>query len=214
MKKIKEYISKNKKEIIFLGIISLLFIILSIFVATEKITYIDSLIHSYILNIRNNTLTSILTIITKLADASFLLAISVILLITIKRKKFSLYIFINLILSFVTNEIFKSIFVRSRPIGINLIDETGLSFPSGHSMVSLSFYGFIVYLLCRNQFNKAKKIILIISLIILVSLIGFSRIYLGVHYLSDVIGGFLLSIIYLTIYIKCIKLEKKWSKWK
>lgn len=209
MKKIKDYIKKNKKEIIFIGLTSLLFILLSIFVVTDKINYIDTLVHSYILNIRNNTLTKVLTIITNFAGASFLLALSVILLIVMKNKKNSLYIMFNLVFSFFINEIAKAIFERSRPIGINLVDETGLSFPSGHSMVGLSFYGFIVYLLCKNQKNKTIKNILILSLILFTLLIGFSRIYLGVHYLSDVIGGFLLAIIYLTIYIKCIKLEKK-----
>ena len=115
----------------------------------------------------------------------------------------------NLTCAFLTNEITKSIFTRSRPIGINLIDETGFSYPSGHSMVSLSFYGFITYLLLKNCKNNLIKTIIIISSIILISLVGFSRIYLGVHYLSDVIGGFLLATIYLNLYINIIKLEKK-----
>ena len=144
-----------------------------------------------------------------MAGATFLLAISTILLIVIKKKQIPLYILINLICAFLTNQTFKSIFTRTRPIGINLIDETGYSYPSGHSMIGLSFYGFIIYLIYKNIKNKLTKTILIASLILTILLIGFSRIYLGVHYLTDVIGGFLLSIIYLTIYIKIINLEKK-----
>ena len=209
MKKIKNYIKENKKEIIFLTITIVLFILLSILVVTGKTASIDSLTHLYILNIRTSILTSILSTITNLAGASFLLALACILFIVLKNKKISLYILINLTSAFIINETVKSIFVRSRPIGINLIEETGFSFPSGHSMVSLSFYGFIAYLLYKNAKNKYVKTIIIISLALLVLLIGFSRIYLGVHYLSDVIGGFLLALIYLTIYIRIIKIEKK-----
>ena len=90
-----------------------------------------------------------------------------------------------------------------------MVDETGLSYPSGHSMVSLAYYGFIAYLLYKRTTSKLIKTIIWIILTILISIIGFSRIYLGVHYLTDVIGGFLLAIIYLTIYIKTIQLEKK-----
>lgn len=214
MKKFKNYIKNNKKEFILLITTFLLFLLISILVITEKTINLDSLMHLYILNIRNNTLTSILSTLTNLGGATFLLALSCILFIVLKNKKIPLYILINLTSSFIINETIKSIFVRSRPIGINVIEETGYSFPSGHSMVSLSFYGFITYLLCKHIKNKYIKSILIISTILIVLLIGFSRIYLGVHYLSDVIAGFLLAIIYLTVYIKLIKLEKKWSLWK
>lgn len=210
MKKTIKYIKENQKTIILLSITSLLFILLSYFVLNNQTSYIDSLVHSYILNIRNHNLTIILKTITNLGGANFLIVLSVILLIIIKKKKIPLYISINLICAFLTNEIAKNIFTRSRPIGINLIDETGLSYPSGHSMVSLSYYGFIAYLLYKNSKNKITKSIIVTTLFLTIILIGFSRIYLGVHYLSDIIGGFLLSIIYLTIYIKSIKLEKKW----
>ena len=77
-------------------------------------------------------------------------------------------------------------------------------------MVSLAYYGLIAYILSKQTKNKLIKAIIYIALVLTVSLIGFSRIYLGVHYLTDVIAGFILATIYLTIYIKIIKLEKKW----
>ena len=209
MKKTKKFIKNNLKTIILVTITTLLFILLSYAVSSNKTNYIDALIHSYLIDIRNNNLTSILLFITNLGGATFLIILSTILFIIIKKKKIPLYIFMNLTCAFLTNEITKSIFTRSRPIGINLIDETGFSYPSGHSMVSLSFYGFITYLLLKNCKNNSIKTIIIISSIALISLIGFTRIYLGVHYLSDVIGGFLLATIYLNLYINIIKLEKK-----
>ena len=86
-----------------------------------------------------------------------------------------------------------------------IIDESGYSFPSGHSIVSMAFYGFLIYLIYKNIQNKYLKWILCIILSILIILIGISRIYLGVHYASDVIGGFCFSIGYLVIFTKIIK---------
>jgi undecaprenyl-diphosphatase len=200
MKKIKKYIKQYKNRFILLGICFSLFIILSILVSFGITNSIDTLVHSYILNIRNDNLTAILKIITNLAGASFLLASSTILLIFSKQKKISLLVLINLISAFLINEITKSIFTRTRPVGINLIDETGYSFPSGHSMVSAAFYGFLIYLIYKNVKNNYLKWGLIISLSLLIFLIGTSRIYLGVHYTSDVLAGFLIAISYLIIF--------------
>ena len=72
-------------------------------------------------------------------------------------------------------------------------------------MISMAFYGFLIYLIYKNIKNKYLKTTLIIILSLLIIAIGISRIYLGVHYLSDVIGGFLISIFYLIVYIKLIK---------
>ena len=94
---------------------------------------------------------------------------------------------------------------RERPTEFRLIDEKGYSFPSGHSMVSMAYYGFLIYLIYKYVKNKKLKYILISGLILLIILIGTSRIYLGVHYTSDVIAGFLVSISYLILYTSIIK---------
>ena len=107
----------------------------------------------------------------------------------------------NLISATLLSQIFKFIIRRERPIGINLIEESGYSYPSGHSMVSMAFFGLIAYLIYKNVKNKFYKIISIIALLIIIFLIGFSRIYLGVHYFSDVLAGFLTAIAYLMIFI-------------
>ena len=206
--KFRKYIKENKKTIILVTSL-LLFIFITYAIFSNKIKLCDESVHSYILNIRNDNLTSILTIITNISSAYALIVLSILLLFIIKDKKIPLYISLNLICSFLLNQIAKIIFSRPRPIGINLIEESGFSYPSGHAMVSMAYFGFIAYLLYKKSPNKLIKSILIISLFIIIFLIGFSRIYLGVHYLSDIIGGFLLSIVYLTIYIKCINIERK-----
>lgn len=208
MKKILNYLKENRKEIL-LVLSMILFVFITYAIFNDKISYIDSLAHSYILSIRNDTLTSILLIITNLSGPIALIILTIILLIIIKDKKIPILIMLNLIFTFLLNQILKSIFIRPRPIGINLIEESGFSYPSGHAMISMAYYGFIAYLIYKKISNKIIKTISIISLLLIIVLVGFSRIYLGVHYLSDIIGGFLLSIGYLIIYIKCINLEKK-----
>ena len=207
MKEIKKYIKNNKKiTIAFISLILLIFITIAIY--NDNIKYLDTLTHTYLINIRNNSLTNILLIITNIANAYTLIALSFLLIIILKNKKTSLYISMNLVCAFITSQIAKLIFTRERPLGINLIEESGFSYPSGHAMVSMSYFGFIAYLLYKNQKNKFTKTILIITIFLTILTIGFSRIYLGVHYLSDVIGGFLLSIIYLIVYIKITKVNK------
>jgi len=202
------YIKDNRKTIILYTSL-FLFILITFAIFNNKITELDQSVHTHILNMRNDTLTNTLIIITNISSAYSLIVISILLLAILKKKKIPLLICLNLILSYAINATAKLIFTRPRPSGINLIEESGFSYPSGHAMISMAYFGFIAYLIYKNCKNNITKTLIIITLIITILTIGFSRIYLGVHYLSDVIGGFLLSIIYLIIYIKNINLENK-----
>ena len=101
----------------------------------------------------------------------------------------------------IINNLLKVIIARDRPNINRLVTETGYSFPSGHSITSMVFYGYLIYLIYKYIDTKKIKILLIIILSLLIVTIGFTRIYLGVHYTSDVIGGFLLGVAYLIIFI-------------
>ena len=127
------------------------------------------------------------------------------LFLLIKNKKIGLSIISNIVIITILNQLLKRILQRPRPTEFRIVEETGYSFPSGHSMVSMAFYGYLIYLIYRYIKNKYIKWSLIVLLSILICLIGISRIYLGVHYTSDVLGGFLLSISYLVVYISLIK---------
>ncbi len=90
----------------------------------------------------------------------------------------------------ILNFILKNIFLRPRPdFPLAYSHETGYSFPSGHAMISLAFYGIIAYLITITHKDLKIKIPILIGLFILSVLIGFSRLYLGVHYLTDVLAG-------------------------
>lgn len=140
--------------------------------------------------------------LTHFGGAIFLILLSIFLLLIIKNKKMGWSVFTNLAVVVGLNQFLKYIIQRPRPEEYRLIEESGYSFPSGHSMVSMAFYGYLIYLIYRHIKNQYLKWTLIISLGILICLIGISRIYLGVHYTSDVLAGFLMALSYLVIYTR------------
>ncbi len=134
-----------------------------------------------------------------------LIGIIVCTILVIKKKKLmGCLILLNLAISGALNQALKRIVQRPRPTEYRLIEENGYSFPSGHSMVSAAFYGFFIYLIFKNVKNKYIKWGSITLLSILIILIGTSRIYLGVHYTSDVLAGFVISISYLVIFTSIV----------
>ena len=152
-----------------------------------------------------DNITPIVKGITQLGGVIGLITIAIMLSVIIKNKKTCILIWANLAISTLLNQILKHIVQRPRPIEFRIIDENGYSFPSGHSMVSAAFYGFLIYLIYKNIKNKYLKWGLITILSLLIIFIGISRIYLGVHYTSDVLAGFLISISYLIIFTSLIK---------
>ncbi|EGO62974.1 phosphatase PAP2 family protein [Acetonema longum] len=104
----------------------------------------------------------------------------------------------------------KHLFERARPEAFRVVEETGYSFPSGHAMVALCFYGIILYLVSRVVASWSLRIGLFYVGIFLAAAIGISRIYLGVHYPSDVIAGYLGGSTWLVFCIVMLEwLEKK-----
>ena len=106
----------------------------------------------------------------------------------------------------------KYIFQRQRPLDPLIRDVTGFSFPSGHSFSSFTFFGLIIYILWKTGIKKPFKILLSIVLFLFAAIIAFSRAYLRVHYPSDVVAGFCLSIIWLMLSLWILqKVDKKTS---
>lgn len=199
--KIKEIFLKNYKWLICF-ICLFCFLLLAEDVFTKEIIQIDDIVYKFIAShFISNSLTPIVKIITFFGSATWIVIFTIILFVIIKNKRQNILLGTNLCIVTIINQILKHIFKRSRPTEFRIIDESGYSFPSGHSMVSMAFYGYLIYLVYKNIKNKYLKWILIIVLSILIILIGISRIYLGVHYTSDVLGGYLLSVSYLVLFI-------------
>jgi undecaprenyl-diphosphatase len=152
-------------------------------------------------------------IITEFGNIYVILSIILLLYLFLKDKSKAYYSLLNIGIVIIINNIIKLIIQRPRPNGYNLINESNYSFPSGHAMIATAFYGFLIYLIYRNVTNKRIKYLLITLLFILIISICITRVYLGVHYLSDTIAGFSLSIAYLMIFITLLpKIESRLKK--
>jgi membrane-associated phospholipid phosphatase len=108
--------------------------------------------------------------------------------------------------------ILKHLFGRERPLIPLLESAKGLSFPSGHALMSMTFYGLLIYITWHSVKNNGLKWTLISLLLLLILLIGFSRIYLRVHYTSDVIAGFAMGWLWIVISLKVIRRLEKQSR--
>ncbi|WP_274653126.1 phosphatase PAP2 family protein [Paenibacillus humicola] len=107
------------------------------------------------------------------------------------------------------NELLKRIYHRARPDIHRIVAETGYSYPSGHAMASLTFYGLLVYLLWRHLSSRGWRLVLLAFSFCMIACIGLSRIYLGVHYPSDVLGGYWASGCWMAF---CILLYRRYER--
>ena len=208
-------IIKNKWKwiVLFVCLVGFMAILEDVF--EYNIMTMDTVVYKVISNnIISDKVTPIMKFITNFGGAITLITISIISLIVIKNKKMGISICSNLAIIAIMNQIVKHIVQRPRPDEFRIVDESGYSFPSGHSMVSAAFYGFIIYLIYKYVKNRKIKIISIILLGLIIPLIGISRIYLGVHYASDVLAGFLISASYLIVFIEIVNrlLKEKETK--
>ena len=199
---------KRFKWILF-AVFILLFCFLAYLVTNNQTISFDRFIYNIIARWQNDFWTGFYKFITNFASEFMIALISLAILLVFKNKRYGAYTFLNAVNIVILNIILKLIFMRDRPYELMIIMEDGYSFPSGHAMASLGFYGFIIYLLWHFNLDKKSKIIFTSLLSFLILLIGMSRIYLGVHYASDVLAGYTVSAAYLILYITFTKKSLK-----
>lgn len=200
---------KISKKWFVLGLAFVLFLILTYFVMTNQIEPVDNFLYKQVNYICQNQCTDFFLAVTNLVHPFVIILITGILIIFLKSQKLSMMAFLNLCLIGGINLILKAIFMRERPIDFLLFKEQGYSYPSAHSMVGMCFYGFLIYLIWQSKWKRVSKVISSIILGIIIFLIGISRIYFRVHYPSDVLAGFSISLVYLILFTHMI--SKKWS---
>jgi len=196
---------KNLKWMV-VAICLIIFIITSVMVYTGSDIFIDSFLYEFIYKyFISDSVTEIVKSITFLGDVFGIILICIASLFIFKDKRINMCIVSNLVIVTLLNNILKLIFMRERPSINPLTVENTYSYPSGHSMVSMAFYGYLIYLIYNHISNRKIKYLLIGILSVLIFLIGISRVYLGVHYTSDVIGGFCFGISYIIIFVEISK---------
>ncbi|MGP4081988.1 phosphatase PAP2 family protein [Pseudalkalibacillus sp. R45] len=160
----------------------------------DTLTRFDTTVMQHVWGIRSEWLTDFLIFITYVGSAYVSIPILILLgvyFLVNKRIKLALVLIFNLIGVRLANGLLKNGFDRTRPDDNPLLDVGGLSFPSGHAMNSAAFIGFLGYLIWTYLSKKGKQAgYVLVAAWALVFLIGFSRVYLGVHFPSDVIAGF------------------------
>lgn len=109
---------------------------------------------------------------------------------------------VNLGLVVLINQALKFIIQRPRPDGFRLASVSGFSFPSGHSMVAMAFFGLLAWFVWKYEKDRRQRTLLLAAFGVVIVMVGVSRIYLGVHYASDVVAGFCLSLIWLALYTR------------
>ena len=195
---------KRKFLFLALGIYSLFFFIFRLWTATsfKRVSYWDNLIVQRMSLLRNSFLDNFFNFSTNFASGYFIIIAFLILaffLFRKKRKKAVMAVLLTLIGSSLFIYFFKTMFSRERPFGC-LTGKDCFSFPSGHATIALYFYGMLFHLI--NRFVRLKKIVgwlLGLFFAFLILLIAFSRVYLGYHYPTDIVGGFFLGGIFLLV---------------
>ncbi|MCR2043488.1 phosphatase PAP2 family protein [Anaerosalibacter massiliensis] len=186
---------KNTLEIIAMSLIFIVFFSIAVLVKDSQGGILfDEKIMERVHENPSETMTNIMKVITFLGSSKFFFGIGLVLLFFFYKNKYyegMFPLFSSIIGTYLVNAILKNIFVRTRPLKYFLIEQTGYSFPSGHSMVSMAFYTTMTYLFLENK--KGKNTFIWVLNFLLIGLIGFSRIYLGVHWPTDVIAGYVMG---------------------
>ncbi len=159
-------------------------------------------------------MTDITIVITHFGDWAVVIAFCLVLMAIPKtRKTIALPVSASVIISLLLNIALKNIFVRERPDILRLINETSYSFPSGHAMVSASLYTMLLLLVFKYIKKQPLRLILSVVCLLMVVAIGFSRVYLGVHYAGDVIGGWFIGFA-VSVIVYSVWSGKALARWK
>jgi membrane-associated phospholipid phosphatase len=164
----------------------------------------------------NDTNTGIMNFITFFGKHEFLIPANLLLIayyaFVKKHRWYSIKIPAIAISSLLMMFGLKRLFARTRPSDQLLEAAQNFSFPSGHALMAVTFYGLMAYIVWHTVKNPKLKWTLIVLLIIWIILVGVSRIYLRRHYYSDVMAGFAMGFLWLVISLKVIRQIEKWSK--
>ena len=199
----------NKKTIA-IGSLSILFILLLILIKTNSIESFDTSIYNLIAMHINANLTDFFKFMTFLGEGVSIANFCVLALIVtfiLKKRNIGLIVAGCVTFNSLFSEGLKRIIQRPRPEILRLINESSYSFPSSHTLASVSLCGILIYFIFRSGWDRNVKIAISTLLVLFPLLIAISRIYLGVHNASDVLGGAIIAMILLLIEISII--EKK-----
>lgn len=202
--------SKQSYLAIFICMLLLSFAGLSSFIVHTPVLAYDVQIGDYVAHRRSGMMTEAMKVITFFGSQQFLLPAYLLLIFYYLRQR-KTYSAINVaavgIGGTASMFIFKQIFQRPRPLLPHLVEAGGFSYPSGHTFSSFLFFGLCMYLVYKG--GSRYRCFYMAALFLLPCLVGYSRVYLGVHFASDVLAGFILSLLCLSIALTVILYLRK-----
>lgn len=185
---------------VLLAVLFLIFFGLILYLVLEKkIESFDQAIYEMISKFINPVNTKMMRFITFFGGTLGILLSVLVSYVFLKDNFDRGFLTLGILGEVALNNIVKIVIKRIRPTINPLVIETGYSFPSGHTMSSTAFYSFILFFIWKSPIPKTLKILLSIPCIIMILSVLISRVYLGVHYISDVTAGLCLSICYVLL---------------
>ena len=185
--------------------LAILFGYLAAAIGNESIEHFDLVVINFIQGMEMSWLTPIVKVFAWIGSGYVVAPITIItflLLFFVYRYRAQAFLLVTVILgTVILNELLKIYFRRERPEIYRILDAAGFSFPSGHTMMAFSLYTIIAYIVWRNMRTTLNRVLLIIFTTFMILMISTSRIYLGVHYPSDIVGGFIASAFWVSIAI-------------
>jgi undecaprenyl-diphosphatase len=175
-------------------------------IGNHHIARFDTLITAWVQSFNSPVLTFIMKTFTFIGSAPMVIIITIVvfllLLLVFKFQSEARLFIIVVIGAELLDFLLKNLYRRTRPTIQHLVYATGYSFPSGHSMSAMALYGIVAYILWRHIPVLIGRLLLIVFATLMIMAIGISRIYLGVHFPSDVLGAFLVSGVWLLLSIE------------
>lgn len=198
------YARENVRTIVVL-LAALVFVWLLSEVAEGEIMKLDTLAYRFfVVTLRSDVMTPIMEGFTSLSSVAVILVMALVVAAFAPGKAPGRCVCANVVGALVLNQVLKFIVQRPRPDGYRLAVESSYSFPSGHSMISMAFYGLLIWMIWKYERDDVMRHVWCCLFGLIIVMVGISRIYLGVHYASDVIAGFCVSLIWLVFFTKVI----------
>lgn len=185
------------KRISLILVFTLIFSVIAAFHQSRVGNWIDTEVYDFIYSTHSIITTSIFMGATWIGEVWSMVCLSlcvVAYLLMRKMKIEALFFAIIMAVSSISNPIMKNIFDRERPTKLRLVEIGGYSFPSGHAMGSTSFFGSLI-VLCSHYLNGKLELMMTSFCVFMIAMICLSRIYLGVHYPTDIIAGITAGVI-------------------
>ncbi len=188
-------------SLVVIAVAATVFLALLEDVLEGEIMWLDTAAYDlFVVRLRADWLTPVMEGFTILAMPTVLLVVLVAIAAFAPGRRPAVCAAANLAGVFVLNQAIKFIVQRPRPEGFRLVEQGGYSFPSGHAMVAMAFYGLLIWMIWHYDRDRIERWVCCAILGFVIIMTGVSRIYLGVHYASDVLAGLAMSLIWLALF--------------